>query len=110
MRHSTVVDKYLEHFCSGNVDGVESTLAEGFRLRGPLFKFDSREAYIQSLREGPLEKASCRILATTQGDDTASVFYEYKKSSGSNVVAQFFRIKENKIVETLLVFDRGGVA
>ena len=110
MRNLAVVHQYLDHFCDGNVDGVESTLAEGFRLRGPLFEFNSREAYIQSLRDGPLEKASYRILETSQGDDTVSVFYEYKKSSSTMVVAQFFRISENKIVETLLVFDRGAVA
>ena len=110
MRNRTVVDEYLDYFCGANIDGVESTLADTFCLRGPLFEFDSREAYIQSLRDNPLEKASYRILATTQADDTVSVFYEYTKSSSSNVIAQFFRIKENKIVETLLVFDRGAVA
>ena len=110
MRNRTVVDEYLDHFCGGNIDGVESTLDEGFRLRGPLFEFDSREAYIQSLRDGPLEKASYRILESSHGDGTVSVFYEYRKSSGSNVVAQFFRIRENMIVETLLVFDRAAGA
>lgn len=110
MRNRSIVDEYLDHFCDGNIDGVESTLAVDFRLRGPLFKFDSREAYIQSLRDEPLEKATYRILQTSQGDGTVSVFYEYTKSSGSNVIAQFFRIKEDLIVETLLVFDRGAVA
>lgn len=109
MRSRTVVNEYLDHFCDANIDGVASTLAERFRLRGPLFEFDSREAYIQSLRENPLERASYRILATSQDDDTVSVFYEYTKASGSNVIAQFFRIRENKIVETLLVFDRRAV-
>lgn len=105
-----VVYEYLDHFCRGNIDGVESTLADEFRLRGPLFEFDSRDAYIQSLRDSPLEKASYRVLEISQGDDTVSVFYEYRKPSGSNVVAQFFRIRRNKIVDTLLVFDRGAVA
>ena len=110
MRNPTVVDEYLDHFCRGDIDGVESTLADEFHLRGPLFEFDSREAYIQSLRDSPLEKASYRLLEISQGDDTVSVFYEYRKSSSSNLVAQFFRIKENKIVDTLLVFDRSAVA
>ena len=109
MRNRTIVNEYLDHFCDANIDGVASTLAERFRLRGPLFEFDSREAYIQSLRENPLERASYRILATSQDDDTVSVFYEYTKASGSNVIAQFFRTRENKIVETLLVFDRRAV-
>lgn len=73
MQNPTVVDEYLDHFCSGNIDGVESTLAHGFRLRGPLFEFDSREAYIQSLRDNPLEKASYRILETLLVFDPGAV-------------------------------------
>lgn len=110
MRDRTIVDEYLDYFCRGNIDGIESTLAEDFNLRGPLFEFGSRDAYIRSLRETTLDVASIRIIEFIQDDDRIAVFYEYEKPSGSNTVAQLFRIRENVIVETLLVFDGGSVA
>ena len=110
MRDHTVVAEYLAHFCSGNIDGIESTLAEDFHLVGPLFEFNSREAYVQSLRDSPPEIASHSIMRVSHDDDTVSVFYEYRKPAESIMVAQFFRVRENKIVETMLVFDRDSVA
>ncbi len=108
MGHQAVVNDYLECFCSGDVDGVAATLGDEFRLRGPLFEFDSREEYLQSLRDDALEKVPYSVLESTAGDDTVSVIYEYQKTSGSITIAQFFRLKNEKIVETMLVFDAGA--
>ena len=92
MSNRDVAVKYLDHFCKGDVQGVEATLAKGFHLKGPLFEFESRGAYIASLSDNPLEPATYRILAVTEGDETVSVYYTYDKPSGSNIIAQLFRL------------------
>jgi len=109
MDNRDIALEYLNQFCKGNIDGVEATLASDFHLKGPLFEFNSRGAYIASLRENPPDPAVYKMLDMSDGENTVSVFYSYEKSTGSNIIAQLFRFNGGKICETLLVFDRAGV-
>lgn len=81
-----------------------------FRLIGPLYQFESRDEYIKSLQHDPPEPSSYEILEIAESEDGVSVFYVYEKPSGKLMIAQFFKLKEGKIWEVLLVFDTNNFA
>ena len=72
--------RFLECFCSGDIEGLAPLLAEDLRLRGPLFQFDSRESYLTSLRQNPPERCEHRLLSVTEDAEAGlvSMFYEYE--------------------------------
>ena len=110
MRNRDIVLEYLRCFCSGDIPGVEAVLASEFRLAGPLFKFDSRDGYVESLKQDPPEPSRYEVIDIAESDAGISVFYEYKKESGEITIAQFFKLREGKISEMLLAFDTKDVS
>ena len=105
MSNRAVALGFVRSFCSGDIEGVEATIAEDFELRGPLFEFNSKSSYIESLRSGGLEPGECDVLGVSEDGDTVAIFYTYNKASGRMTVAQFFWFANQRIVKTLLVFD-----
>ena len=100
---------YLKHFCAGNVDGLASLLADDLEFKGPFHQFSSSRAYIQSLRDDPLDRCSYRVVSITEADDSVSVYYDYRKAKSDLTVAQLFNFTDGKISKILLVFDTGRV-
>ena len=102
--------RFVRSFCSGDVPGIEGVLGDDFTLSGPLFKFDSKSAYIRSLEEESLEPARMELIEMFEGENCVALFYRYIKPSGSNVIAQVFWFRNERISRTLLVFDSAGIA
>ncbi len=96
--------EFIERFCAGDVDGLTPLLAEDLQFKGPLFRFDSRAAYLDSLR-GDLEKTGYQILSVTENEDSVSVYYDYDKPGGAMTIAQLFKFRDRIISELTLVFD-----
>lgn len=107
-RHIAI--EYLNCFCKGDIEGIESLLDPEFSLKGPLFEFDSRADYISSLRTDPPDAATLDLIHVSESDSVVSIFYTYRKTSVTTTVAQLFRFEDDKIKQTLLVFDSGSVA
>jgi hypothetical protein len=100
---------FAEAFCAGELDRLEAMLHPDLRLRGPLFAFDSRAAYLQSLRDQPVEPGPCTLLRVHGDGEEAAVLYEYGKPGSPVLVAQFMRLADGLIVEIRLVFDTAGL-
>lgn len=98
---------FAEAFCASDLARLELLLAPRLRFRGPLHSFDSREDYLQSLREAPPERGSCRVLQVHGDDREAAILYEYRKPGAAVLVAQFNRLVDQTIADTWLVFDAG---
>jgi hypothetical protein len=96
---------FIHRFCSGDIDGVASLLAEDLQFTGPFHQFDSRAAYLESLSRDPPEKCNHRVLSLTENEDGVAVFYDYVKSETALTIAQLFRFRGQKISEILIVFD-----
>ena len=79
---------FLKHFCAGDVDALAALLADDLQFTGPLFQFNSRAAYLKSLRDDPSEPCGYRILSVTDSDDSVAVFYDYEKPSGTLAPSQ----------------------
>lgn len=105
MTKQQIVRKYLSCFCNGDIKGIEPLLATNLVFRGPLYSFDSREAYLAGLRNDPPEKCGYDILSITGNKDSVAVFYDYQKPDRVIRIAQLFRIQNQKISETIVIFD-----
>ncbi len=96
---------FIKRFCGGDVERLAPLLSSDLKLVGPLFQFESRDAYLAALRADPPEEGDVRLLSVSEADDQVSIFYEYRRSGGAVTVAQLFKFKHEKISEILLVFD-----
>jgi len=100
--------EFLKSFCAGDVNSLAPLLAEDLQFKGPFYQFNSRDAYLESLKKDPPGKCDFRVLSVTESKDNVSIYYEYEKMDGPITIAQLFRFKKRKIHEILLVFDGRG--
>lgn len=97
---------FVKAFCGGDIEEIESTLGRQFSLSGPLFTFDSKEAYLSSLNADPPVPGPYKIISVMELSDCVSIYYTYQRHSESITIAQLFWMENEKISKTLLVFDR----
>lgn len=99
---------FLERFCAGNIDSLVPLLDGRLEVTGPLHRFTSRTAYLESLKADPPQSCKYQVLSVTAGEDTVAVFYEYRKGDGVLTIAQLFQFRNHLIVKMRLVFDTDG--
>ena len=97
---------FVECFCKADLEGIDSILSMQFSLEGPLFRFDSKQEYMDSLNGNLVADPEAEILSVTGNADEAAVFYNYR----GNLIGQLFRCNDGKIYETVLVFDTENIA
>lgn len=108
MNNREMAMEFLSCFCAGDVEGLVPLLAKDLRFVGPFHQFDSRDAYLDSLRNDPPEKCGYWVLSVTESEDSLSIYWVYEKSDGDLTIAQLFKFRDQKISEILLVFDGRG--
>lgn len=102
MDSKSLATAFIDAFCQAELPVLESLLATDFRLRGPLYSFNSREAYLNAL-DGNLDAdPQAEILSVVAERNEAAAFFRYQ----GNIIGQLFHCAGGKIQETLLVFDR----
>jgi len=105
MTNRDIALEFLRCFCAGNVAGLAPLLASNLRLRGPLYRFDSRDSYLDSLKNDPPERCTYQVLSVTESEDSVSIYYDYEKRDRTLTIAQLFRFENQRISNILLVFD-----
>ena len=110
MDNGQIAIRFLECFCSGDIQGLATFLADDFQLTGPLYKFGSKDAYLESLADGPPEKCEFRMLNIMEAGENVSIYYDYEKRDGAITIAQLFWFRNHQISEMLIVFDTNGFA
>ncbi|MBX3631268.1 MAG: hypothetical protein KF908_15460 [Nitrosomonas sp.] len=101
MDNKSLAESFVKNFCNANMEGIDSLLSAQFKLKGPLFTFNTKQEYLNSL-DGNLEAdPDAEILSITESKDEAAAFFTYK----GNIIGQLFRCNAGKIYETMLVFD-----
>lgn len=110
MGNQDIALKYIKSFCNANINALEPLLAADLRFTGPFRTFKSAEDYLESLRKDPPEKCQYNILSITEGEESVVLFYEYQKPECTILIAQLFKIDNQKIRETVLVFDTSNFA
>jgi hypothetical protein len=97
--------EFIQAFCDGDVQAIAPLPADEFEFEGPFYRFSSREAYIQALREDPPEPASFEVVKVFENGADVCVFYRFTKSTRSALMAQWNRFENGKIAAVTLVFD-----
>ncbi len=109
MRPLDLALRYMKIFYSdGNVDELFQLFANDFTFSGPLYKFDSREDYIKSLKSDPpigFVGLEYKIISSFENEFSACLVYQFTKPGISVPMAQIFNISNNKISNILLIFD-----
>ncbi len=100
--------EFLTCFCNGDIEGLSSLLSEEFRFKGPFIECTSKESYIDSLHEDPPINCQIEILKTFENGEEVGIFYTFNKPNVNTLMAQYFKFNNDKIIETLLVFDSGA--
>lgn len=77
------------------------------KFKGPFLSCDNASDYIKALEADPMENASYTIVDEFEKENSACVIYELSKPGIKMLVAQWFKIQDNKIIEILTVFDSG---
>lgn len=106
MTSQEVAEKFVRLFCGGNIESLESVIAENFRLQGPLLQTESKAEYLASLSGNLAPDPEAKILASFGNAEKAAVFYTYQ----GNTIGQLFSCSEGFVYETTLVFDSTNVA
>jgi len=96
---------FVTNFCEGSIAGVGAVLASDFRLSGPLFSFESKSEYLESLSGNLQADTNAEIISILGTDTETSVFFRYHNT----IIGQLFKCRNGKIFETLLVFDPRGI-
>ena len=73
MTNRDIVLEYLTCFYEGDISGVTAVLVLDFQLTGPLYTFQFRDEYIQSLWEDPPKPSLYKILEIAESEAGISV-------------------------------------
>ena len=90
MNGKSLDTSFIEYFCNADLSGIDSLLSRQFALRGPLFEFNSKQDYINSLNENLEADPTAKILTIIANDNEAAAFYTYR----GNRIGQLFRFRE----------------
>lgn len=102
-----VVKNYHRAWTSGNVDEAMSYVADDIRCRAPGVDLDSKDAY-QGFIGGfaPMLTGIGDIAEFADGDRVALFYYPQTAATSTTPAAEFFTVRDGKIAESVLIFDR----
>ena len=105
MSNRDIALEYIKSFCDANINALESLFTADLQFKGPFHTFKSSKDYLESLRNDPPDKCRYNILSITENRESVVLFYEYQKPDCTILIAQLFKIDNQKIKEIVLVFD-----
>ncbi len=97
--------EFLNYFCRGDIESLNTLLTEDFQLKGPFYQFNSRHAYLSHLAQDPPQESDFKILKIFEEGNEVGLFYEFSKPQCSTVIAQLYKFRGHQIAEILLIFD-----
>lgn len=100
----TYVDSF---YGDGDLETVADILAADLIFEGPLFSFDSADAYLASLREEPPAGMQYDLINSFADGSSVCLLYRVSKAGISTPMAPLFEITNGKISKILLIFDSG---
>ena len=104
-----LANKYMECvFKTGDWEELRKILSNDLKFRGPLFNFDSADAYVTSLQKDPPVNFEFEIMNCYTNEDSVCLIYQFSKPGVSTIMSQTFEVLDGKIKSILLVFDTGA--
>lgn len=103
----TSVQQYHHAWTSGDVDRAMTWVADDVRCRAPGGDLVGQEAYREFLAGFAPALTGLTDIATLADGDRVVLFYcPHTATTTTAPVAECFTVREGKIVENVLVFDR----
>ena len=102
-----VVKNYHRAWTSGNVYEAMGYVADDISCRAPGVDLDSKDAY-QGFIGGfaPMLTGIGDIAEFADGDRVALFYYPQTAATSTTPAAEFFTVRDGKIAESVLIFDR----
>lgn len=102
-----IVRRYHRAWTSGDVDGAMTHVAEDITCRAPGGDLAGKEAYRAFIAGfAPALTGVADIAAFADGDRVALFYYPQTAATSTAPAAECFTVRNGKIAESVLVFDR----
>lgn len=92
-------------FKMDDLERLRKILSDDLEFNGPLYQFNSADAYISSMQANPPRDFSYEMIKTYEDHTSACLVYQFSKPGISVPMVQTFEIQNDKIRYMLLVFD-----
>ena len=100
-----VVDKYNRALAAKDFAAARRHLADNLRFEGPIDRFESADDYIAAItRLYGMVKGIEHQATIVEGDDVA-VFYVLDTPAAKSPVAEWYTVRDGKIVQLRAYFD-----
>ena len=101
------VQKYPRAWTSGDINAAMSYVADDISCRAPGVDLDGKDAYREFIGGfAPMLTGIGDIAEFVYGDRVALFYYPQTATTSTTPAAEFFTIKDAKITESVLIFDR----
>ncbi|GAA4816448.1 nuclear transport factor 2 family protein [Tomitella cavernea] len=101
------VQKYHRAWTSGDIDTAMSYVADDVACRAPGVDLDGKDAYRGFIGGfAPMLTGIGDIAEFVDEDRVALFYYPQTMSTSTTPAAEFFTVKDGKITESVLIFDR----
>ena len=102
-----VVQEYHRAWTSGDIDRAMSQVADDISCRAPGADLIGKEAYRQFIGGfAPALTGLSDIASFAEGDRVALFYYPETAATTTAPAAECFTVRDRKIVESVLLFDR----
>lgn len=103
----TIVQNYHRAWAGGDVDQAMSWVADGITCRAPGEDLAGKAAYREYLAGfAPALTGLADIASFADGDRVALFYYPQTAATSTAPAAECFTVRNARIVESVLVFDR----
>lgn len=101
------VQKYHRAWTRGDIDTAMSYVADDITCRAPGVDLDGKDAYREFIGGfAPMLTGIGDIAEFVDEDRVALFYYPQTATTSTTPAAEFFTIKNAKIIESVLIFDR----
>ena len=105
MTSKQLAEQYMACFYGeAPLASMRAFLADDLIFEGPMFRFNSADAYMQSLLKEP-SNASYELVYQFQTKDSVCFVYKFFKQELETLMSQTFECVEGKIQKIVLIFD-----
>lgn len=105
-----IIRAYHEAWTSGDIPAAGQYVADKFWTRAPVGSHDSKDSYLAGLTRFRGFVTELDMISELYGDAEATLLYDVHTNTpaGTLRTAEHFKLADDKIASTLLVFDATG--
>ena len=88
-----------------DLDELYAIFGQEFRFDGPFYSFESASRYVESLKADPPVGCAYELCKAFEDGNVVNLIYDFIKDDIRTPMSQLFEIRDNRIVNILLIFD-----